>query len=169
MSWRALQGISSLLGITSILAGLAAGQAPKESKPPKLSASAIRIEPVDAEDVSIPAEFRYAIYERVIERVRQAGTFQKVLRSGDRSGDAISDLVTLHMRVAGFKEGNRTERELTTVLGATKIDIDTTVTAKDGHTMVEKSVTGKVRFRGDNLGATNDLAKHITKVLRESF
>jgi hypothetical protein len=168
MSPLAPQRVFCGLAIAAMLAGSVAGQEQKDAKP-KLSASAIRIEPVDAEDVSIPAEFRYAIYERVIERVRQAGTFQKVLRSGDHAGDGISDLVTLHMRVAGFKEGNRTERELTTVLGATKIDIDTSVTAKDGRTLVEKSVTGKVRFRGDNLGATNDLAKHITKVLRESF
>jgi len=157
------------LGMAAGLSISAAGEAQKDAKPPKLSASAIRIEPVDSEDVNIPAEFRYAIYERVIERVRKEGTFQKVLRSGDHSGDAIPDLVTLHMRVAGFKEGNRTTRELTTVLGATKIDIDTSVTGKDGSKLLEKSITGKVRFRGDNLGATNDLAKHITKLLRESF
>ena len=158
--------IASLLGV---LAVSAAAQAQPNAQPAKLSASAIRIEPVETDDILIPAEFRYAIYEHVIERLRQGGTFQKVIRSGDHSGDGIADLVTLHMKVAGFKEGNRTVRELTTVLGSTTIDIDTTVVGHDGQTMLEKSITGKVRFRGDNIGATNDLAKHITKVLRESF
>jgi hypothetical protein len=158
--------IASLLGALVVSAE---AQAQPNAKPAKLSASSIRIEPVETDDILIPAEFRYAIYEHVVERVRQAGTFQRVIRSGDHSGDSIPDLVTLHMKVAGFKEGNRTVRELTTVLGSTTIDIDTTVVGHDGRTMLEKSITGKVRFRGDNIGATNDLAKHITKLLRESF
>jgi hypothetical protein len=73
------------------------------------------------------------------------------------------------MNVENFEEGSQTKRELTTVLGATKIDIGTTVTARDGRTIWDKKIQGKVRFRGENLGATNDLAKHITKLLRESF
>ena len=42
---------------------------------------------------------------------------------GDRAADGVSDLVTLHTVVAGFKEGSQTKRELTTVLGATTVDI----------------------------------------------
>lgn len=154
--------------LASAQSSLLPGAAEKE-KPPKLSASAIKIEPVQSNDTRIPAEFRYAIYEHVIERLRQAGTFQKVIRSGDHSADGIPDLVTLHMNVENFEEGSQTKRELTTVLGATKIDIGTTVTARDGRTIWDKKIQGKVRFRGENLGATNDLAKHITKLLRESF
>ena len=168
MSVRAARRMTLVVSL-SMLAVSAAAQAQPKEKPPKLSASAIRVEPVDPNDIPIPAEFRYAIYEHVIEQLRKGGTFQKVIRSGDHSGDGIADLVTLHMKVAGFKEGNRTTREITTVLGGTKIDIDTTVTARDGHTMLEKSIQGNVRFRGDNIGATNDLAKHITKTLRERF
>jgi hypothetical protein len=136
---------------------------------PKLSASAIQIAMVDAGDVQIPAEFRYAVYERLVERMRTSGVFQKVYRMGDHAADGVPDLVTLHTKVDTFKEGSQTKRELVTVLGATKVDITTSITARDGRSLMNQQITGRVRFFGENLGVTNDLAKRITKLVRESF
>jgi hypothetical protein len=124
---------------------------------------------VDAGDVQIPAEFRYAVYERLVERMRTSGVFQKVYRMGDHSADSVPDLVTLHTKVDTFKEGSQTKRELVTVLGATKVDITTSITARDGRSLMNQQITGRVRFFGENLGVTNDLAKRITKLVRESF
>jgi hypothetical protein len=105
---------------------------------PKLSASAIQIAMVEAGDVQIPAEFRYAVYERLVERVRTSGVFQKVYRLGDHAAHGVPDLVTLHTKVESFKEGSQTERELVTVLGATKVDITASVTARDGRSLMDK-------------------------------
>lgn len=158
-------GFSCLLAAAQTAPAASAGQ----KSTPKLSASAIQVEPVETDDVAVPAEFRFAIYERVIEQLQQAGIFQKVIRSGDHQADGIPDLVTLHVKVERFKEGNQTARELTTVIGSTQIDVGATVTARDGHAMLDQKLKGKVRFRGENLTATNDLAKRITKLLKESF
>ena len=147
----------------------AASQTGNKAKGPKLSASAIQIEPVEAGDVSIPPEFRFAIYERLIERVSKNGTFQKVFRSGDREAASVPDLVTLRTVVGKFKEGSQLKRELTTVTGGTTVDVTATVATRDGHVLLESDLSGKVRFFGENLGATNDLAKRIAKRLRESF
>jgi hypothetical protein len=136
---------------------------------PKLSASAIQIAMVDAGDIKIPAEFRVAVYERLVENMSANGAFKRVYRSGDHAADGIADLVTLHTKVEGFKQGSQTVREITTVLGATSIDISASVTARDGHALLDKKITGRVRFFGENLGVTNDLAKRITKLVRESF
>jgi hypothetical protein len=136
---------------------------------PKLSASAIQIAMVEAGDVQIPAEFRYAVYESLIERVRASGVFQKVYRTGDRAADSIPDLVTLHSRVDAFKEGSQAKREITTVLGATSVDVAASVTARDGRTLLDHKITGRVRFFGENLGVTNDIAKRITRLVRETF
>ena len=148
-----------------------AASRPTESKvkPQKLSASAIQIEPVEAGDISIPAEFRYAIYERLIERVRKDGSFQKVYRSGDREASNVADLVTLRTKIGRFKEGSELQRELTTVTGGTTVDVVATVAGRDGHVLFESDLSGKVRFFGENLGVTNDLAKRIAKLLRERF
>src|ERR1700730_9515396 len=147
----------------------ATSQTGSQGKPQKLSASAIQIEPIEVGDISIPAEFRYAIYERLIERVRKDGTFQKVFRSGDHEAANVADLVTLRTTVGKFKEGSQLRRELTTVMGGTTVDVTTTVAARDGRVLLQNDVSGKVRFFGENLGATNDLAKRIAKLLHERF
>ena len=91
-----------------------------QDKPKKLTAGAIQIEPIEAGDIVIPAEFRYAIYERLIERVKADGEFKQVLRSGDRTAQSIPDLVVLHTKISRFKQGSQTQRELTTVTGGTQ-------------------------------------------------
>ena len=137
---------------------------------PKLHASAIQIELVDVGDVSIPAEFRYAIYERLIEQGRDSRKFEKVFRSGDKAAASVTDLVTLHTSVEAFTEGSEMKRELApVVVGSTKVDVTAQVTGKDGKTLLTEKVAGKVRIFGENLGATNDLAKRITKLLVASF
>jgi hypothetical protein len=140
-----------------------------QDKPKKLTAGAIQIEPIEAGDIVIPAEFRYAIYERLIERVKADGEFKQVLRSGDRNAQSIPDLVVLHTKISRFKQGSQTQRELTTVTGGTRVDLTATVERKSGGVLLNNDITGRVRFFGENLGVTNDLAKRIAKVLKENF
>jgi hypothetical protein len=148
----------------------AAAVVPAQPPAPKLHPSAILIDMVDVGDVSIPAEFRYAIYERLIEKVTEAHIFQKVYRSGDKSANDVADLVTLHTSVEAFEEGSQMKRELApVVVGSTKVDVSAKVTGKDGKTLLDQKVAGKVRIFGENLGATHDLAKRITKVLVATF
>jgi len=135
----------------------------------KLTASAIQIEPVGADDVRIPLEFRAAIYEFLVERVRASGVFRQVFRSGDRAAESVSNLVTLHVDVEKFKEGSEMKRELTTVLGSTKLTVDASVTTKDGRSVLDDNIQGKVLFHGENLGVTDDVAKRIAKLLKNSF
>jgi hypothetical protein len=136
---------------------------------PKVSASAIQVAAVDAGDVEIPPEFRFAVYERLVEQVVASGMFKKVYRAGDHAADGVPDLVTLHTRILLFKAGSETVRGVTTVLGATSVDVTASVTAKDGHEIFSKKTTGRVRFFGENLGVTNDIAKRITKLVNQSF
>jgi hypothetical protein len=136
---------------------------------PKISASAIQIAMVETGDVQIPAEFRFAVYERLVDRLNQSSVFKKVYRAGDHAADGVSDLITLHTTVEKFKEGSETVRGLTTVLGATSVDITASVTARDGHELISRKITGRVRFFGENLGVTNDIAKRITKLVSASF
>ena len=134
-----------------------------------MSATAIQIEVVDVGDVQIPMEFRLAIYENLLDRIRKSGKFQNVYRSGDHQAEGVKDLVTLRTKLQKFQEGSRTKREVTTVAGATKIDVNTTVAARDGQVLLDKNIEGKVRFFGENLGATNDVAKRVTKILVDNF
>jgi hypothetical protein len=161
---RSVVFVSSFL-MLSASAFVAAQAASK----PKLSASAVQVALLDVGDVKIPAEFRYAIYEQIVDHVKASGAFQKVYRAGDKAAAGVPDLVILHTRMEGFKEGSQTVREVTTVFGATTVDITATVTAKDGKELMNKKLTGRVRFFGENLGVTNDIAKKITKLVSDAY
>ena len=158
------------LGLFLMLASGALVPAQTPAATPKLHASAIQIELVEVGDVSIPEEFRYAIYERLVEQVRASGAFKTVYRSGDKAAASVPDLVKLHTSVEAFDEGSQMKRELAPVaMGSTKVDVTTQIIDKNGKTILNQKVTGKVRIFGENLAATNDLAKRITKLLVASF
>jgi hypothetical protein len=145
-----------------------ASQPTTAAAPSSSAASAILIEPVSSGDVNIPAEFRMAIYEHLIEKIQSSGIYARVFRSGDHRADNISGLVTLSTEVEKFKEGNQTERELITVLGATTVTLDARLSTRDGSILVDKKVEGRVRFFGENLSVIHDVARRITSLLQKS-
>jgi len=175
-SWLAVLLIAAgagLLGGGHLLAQASfAGQSPSATAPEaakKLSASAIQIEPVEIGDVKMPPEFRVAVYEHLLAEMSKSGKFQHVFRSGDRAAADVPDLVILRMKVNGFKQGSERTRAVTTVAGATSVDLGVQVTGRDGKVLLDRDVEGKVRFIGGNLRATNDFSKKVAEILRQSF
>jgi len=162
-----LLGAGNLLAVASS-AGQSSSAIPAHSDK-RLSASAIQIEPVEFGDVKLPPEFRIAVYEHLIEEVNKSGKFQRVYRSGDRAAGDVPDLVILRMKVKGFQQGDERTREVTTVAGATSVDLGVQVTDRAGKVLVDRDVEGKVRFFGGNLRATYDFSKKVADVLRQSF
>jgi len=143
--------------------------APATAAPPQLPrASAILVEPVDSGDVSIPAEFRLAIYEELVENLQTSRIYARVFRSGDHRADNIADIVTLSTEVEKFKQGNQAEREIVTVLGSTEVKLHVKLSTGDGAILVDQQVEGRVRFFGENLGVIHDVAKRITKLLSKT-
>ncbi|HEY4740347.1 MAG TPA: hypothetical protein VIH76_07125 [Candidatus Acidoferrales bacterium] len=145
---------------------------PKATAGPDQSADhskpAILIEPVIAVGVAIPAAFRMATYEDLIDRIQRSGLFGEVYRSGDRSAANSPNLLTLRTEVDEFKEGSQTVRELTYVLGNTKIALHVRLTRPDDTDVLNQKIAGKVLFFGENLGVTHDVAKRTVKVLRKN-
>jgi hypothetical protein len=144
---------------------LLAQTAPGQGASEKISASAIQIEPVESDEAALPPEFRVAIYENLINEVGKTGRFQHVFRSGDRAADATPHLVILHTRVVGFKQGSQKKREVTTVAGATSIKTSVQMVTRDGRTVLNRQVQGRVRLFGENLNATRDLARKVAVII----
>lgn len=132
-------------------------------------ASAIQIDQIQSDDVKLPAEFQMALYENVIEQVDKTKRFQHVYRDGDVNAASAPDLVTLHCRVTGFKQGSARARQVTTVAGATSIAVHVQFTDKSGKTLYEQDAKGQVRFLGENLRATYNFGKKVAGVVRENF
>jgi len=148
---------------------VAVAQITAPTSPAALSSAHIQIEPPEAGALNVPAEYLFTGYERLIERVRHDGEFQKVFRSGDREAKDMPDLVVLRTKVSRFKEGNQLLRELLDLFGWTSLDVTATIEGRDGNVLLSQNLSGRVHFFGENLGVTNDLAKHIAKLLRDKF
>src|ERR1700739_4366332 len=117
---------------------------------PDASAWAIQVEPVQAEEGQLPAEFSMAIYEDLLAQLVKSNKFQRVYRHGDHEAKTIPNLLILHMTLLNFERGNETERAVTTVKGLTKVQVRLKVAPRDGAVLVEKDVQGTVRFFGEN-------------------
>lgn len=135
----------------------------------KFKASAIQIFAVESDEVKLPPAFEMALYENLVEQVRKTGRFERIYRDGESGAADEANLVTLHSTVRGFKEGSERLRQVTTVAGATSIKVHVRIADRSGQLLVERDVTGKVVFFGENLRATHNFAKSVAKIVRQNF
>jgi len=165
----------SLLAVASgallLAASLLAAPHPQQSATPeKLSADAVQIDRIDPPtELVVPEDFRIATYENVIREITKTKKFQHVYRDGDSNAASDKNLVIIHLVPEAYKAGSQKQREVTTVKGATSIKMKVQFKSPDGKILMEKDLEGKVRFYGENLRATYDLAKKVAKVVNESF
>jgi uncharacterized protein DUF4410 len=167
---RELRVISrAVVCLTVILLCGFGAMAQETAKPVKIKATAIQVDMIHSDEIKLPAEFQVSMYEDLVRQLQKKGPFAHVYREGDRNAASAPDLVILRSNVTGFKEGSQRKREVTTVAGETQIKIHCVFSDKDGKTLLEADVTGKVRFFGGNLRATYDFAKATTKIAQEHF
>ena len=134
----------------------------------KIKAAGIQVAMIQSDEIAVPAEFRVALYENLIRQLEKHG-FQHVYRDGDRNAAGAANLVVLHSTVRHFKAGSEKARQVTTVAGATSINVHCQFTNAEGQSLLEQDVTGKVRFFGGNLRATYDFAKKASRIASEKF
>ena len=124
---------------------------------------------VSSVSVVIPEDFRISTYENVIAQVTKTKKFQHVYREGDKRAADASDLVIIKILPQAYTPGSQKQREVTTVKGATSIKVKVQFMSRDGKVLLEKDLEGKVRFFGENLRATYDLAKKVAATINQSF
>ena len=156
-------GISALL-----LCVVCFGFVPQARAAENVAPWSIQVEPVQAEEGQLPPDFSMAIYEDLLAQLKKGGQFHEVYRSGDRQADTVPNLITLQMTLLNFERGNQTQRAVTTVKGATKVQVHLKVAVRGGDVVVEKDVQGTVRLFGENLKATSALARSIADTLRDT-
>lgn len=166
-----------LMAAALMLALLAGGSAFTQEKPaakeavkPAATATpwAIQIEPVSAEEGKLPPDFAMAIYEKLIQEIGKTNKFQQVFRSGDRRATDVPNLLILTTKLEKFERGSQTKRAVTTVGGATKVSVHAQLATRDSQIKVDKTVAGTVRLFGENIKATQYLAKNIANLISQS-
>ena len=165
---RSIQVFAPCLLLLSI--SLATPKSRAQAPPPLISkVSAIQVLMIQSDEIKLPAEFQISLYENLIQQLEKKGGFQHVYRDGDKNAAGAADLVVLHSTVRGFKKGSEMARQVTSVTGKTSIDVHCQFSDKDGKSLLEHDLNGKVMFFGGNLRATFDLAKKAAKVAHDNF
>jgi hypothetical protein len=128
----------------------------------------VQVDRVDPGDVGLEPSFGAAIYENLMEELAKTGQFKQLFRSGDRNANAVRSLLILKTTVQNFTPGSETRRAVTTVNGATKLKVRIQLVTREGRVVLENVIDGNVRFFGDNLRATYNLAHNVAVTLKRS-
>jgi hypothetical protein len=138
-------------------------------QPVKTQASGVEVKMIRSDAITLPAEFQVSLYENLIDQLQKKAVFKRVYRDGDRSANNDGGLITLQCSVVKFDKGSETLRQVTTVAGATSMTLRCQFMDNAGNTVLVRDISGKVRFFGGNLKATNDFARKAAKVADENF
>jgi hypothetical protein len=128
----------------------------------------VQVDQIDPGEVNLEPAFRVAIYENLIVELTKTKRFQQVFRTGDHHASEVPNLLILKTTVQKYSPGSETKRAVTTVSGATKLNVRSQLCNSDGKVILEKVVDGNVRFFGGNLRATHNLAHNIATQIKES-
>jgi hypothetical protein len=128
----------------------------------------VQVDRVDPGDVGLDPSFGAAIYENLLEQLTKTEQFKQVFRSGDRNANDAPGLLILKTTVQKYTPGSETRRAVTTVSGATKLNVRIQLVTREGHVVLENVVDGNVRFIGGNLRATHNLAHNVAATLKRS-
>src|ERR1700756_135878 len=128
----------------------------------------IQVNGVDAGDEELPYFFQVAIYENLLEELNKTKQFKQVFRDGDRNASSAPSLLVLRTTIDKYVPGSETRRAVTTVSGATKLSVRAQLLTRDGKIVLDRKVNGNVRLFGDNLCATQNLARNIAKEIKQA-
>lgn len=128
----------------------------------------VQVDRVDRGDVGLEPSFGAAIYENLVEELTKTKEFEQLFRSGDRDANNVPSLLVLKTSVQKYTPGSETQRAVTTVYGATKLNVRVQLVTRGGIVVMDKVVNGNVRFFGDNLRATHNLARNVAGTLKRS-
>jgi hypothetical protein len=128
----------------------------------------VQVDRVDRGDVGLQPSFGAAIYENLLEELTKTKQFAQSFRDGNRNANDVSSILTLKTTVQKYTPGSETRRAVTTVNGATKLNVHVQLVTGEGYVVLDKAVNGNVRFFGDNLRATHNLAHNIAETLKRS-
>ena len=128
----------------------------------------VQVDRVDPGDVGLDPSFGAAIYENLLEELAKTEQFKQVFRNGDRNANDAPGLLTLKTTVQKYTPGSETRRAVTTVSGATKLNVRVQLVTREGRVVQEHVVDGNVRFIGGNLRATHNLAHNVAATLKKS-
>jgi hypothetical protein len=165
----ALATLVLLLGALQLQLSTALAESSTVGKSGGAQPWSVQVDRVDPGDVGLEPSFGAAIYENLLEELARTEQFKQLFRSGDRNANDVPSLLILKTIVQKYTPGSETRRAVTTVSGATKLDVRVQLVTREGQVVQEHVVDGNVRFIGGNLRATHNLAHNVAVTLKRSI
>jgi len=154
--------LATLLILASSPSHLLAGDHPAVAK------WDLQVDTIESGDVNIGPDFKVAIYENLLKELAKTKRYERVFRDGDRKANGVHNLLILKTTVESYTPGSEAERAVTTLAGATKLKVLSKLSTQQEQVVLERSVSGNVRFFGGNLRATHNLAHNVAKAIEQS-
>ncbi len=126
------------------------------------------------EGIQFPPDYQVLLVEDLIKQLENSKKFKQVIRTGENPADAAAPALKLTGTITEYKAGSRAKRYLVG-FGAGKTKVVAQVQFVDrttGSVLLDRKVDGKVIIGvigGDSRGATNGLAKEVSKVAKDTF
>jgi hypothetical protein len=160
--------LTALIAVTLIIRAALPSHALAVSSRPGATQWSVQVDKIAPGDVNIAPAFRIAIYENLLQEFAKRKQFKQVFRSGDRNAGGVLDLLILKTTVESYTAGSETKRAVTTIRGATKLKVRSELYTRQGQIVLERELNGNVRFFGDNLRATHNLARNVANAINKS-
>ena len=128
----------------------------------------VQVERVEPGEIELAYSFQVATYESLLEELNKTHQFKHVFREADRKAGDVPNLLVLKTIVVKYSPGNETRRAVTTFSGATKLSVRSQLVTREGKIVLDRTVNGNVRFFGNNLRVTHNLARNIVEMIKES-
>jgi hypothetical protein len=159
--------VSGVLASAQVVPRATPSEAAAQNKK-MFSSSSIQVLEFQSVEVKVPAQFEMAMYENTIDQIQKLEKFKNVYRDGDKRAAADPEVVKLKVTILKFKEGSARQRQVTTVAGATSIHVHLRLENAKGVAL-DTDTGGTVQLFGENLAATQDLARNIAAVVKAHF
>jgi hypothetical protein len=194
-------GLPPLIPVVSVLHLLllflfvpsALAVSPAEGKNGTYQQWSLRVDKVDAADVSLDPSFESALHKNLLRELAKTKRFKQVFFKGDRDARPVPDILplkmlTLNITVQDYAPASETRGRATlgdagvlgvvaegflrlcgwsAVSGLNKLNAHIQVYTQDGHLVLDNVVEGDVEFTGDSR-ATHDLAHNVAVTLKRS-
>jgi hypothetical protein len=127
------------------------------------------------DQIQVPAAYRALVYEHLIDRLQHLQGVGHVYRDGENDGLPACPQYTVHLSIAGFKQGSQVERAVIgpvgMFVGTTQMTFDANFTDASGrldaHRQVKATVRGESESTNVAEGVARSLAKHYASTQKE--
>ncbi|MEZ2346428.1 hypothetical protein [Terriglobus sp. RCC_193] len=131
-------------------------------------AGAVLVSPPTWTEADVPAAYRAAVYEHIIDRLKKVQGVTHVYRAGEPDTQPVCPQFTISISVVSFKPGNQVARASMGPIGffakTTQLVFDATITDVSGHFNKTEPLKATVRGESESLTIADSVAKRLAKL-----